>query len=100
MTVDAIFIQYRVRPECLDGHLALLRSVQEEVARRRPAGLRLLTLRLADGRTFVDVAMGPDLPEPLPSLESFRRFRADLEERCEERSMSEVTVLGSYGFGE
>ncbi|MFI7488789.1 hypothetical protein ACIBXA_10460 [Micromonospora echinaurantiaca] len=41
-----------------------------------------------------------ELPGPLPSLESFRRYRAGLEDRCEERATFDFTVVGSYGFGE
>ncbi|MFG2103766.1 hypothetical protein ACGFJ5_24575 [Micromonospora echinaurantiaca] len=48
----------------------------------------------------MSVAIGPELPGPLPSLESFRRYRAGLEDRCEERATFDFTVVGSYGFGE
>ncbi|WP_337589465.1 hypothetical protein [Micromonospora endolithica] len=95
-----MMISYRVRPEHLEEHLVLLRAVHEEVARTRPGGLRYQTLRLDDGLSFVDVVMGPELPGPLPGLAAFRRFRADLDDRCEQRSMSGFSVVGSYGFGD
>ncbi|MBX7267948.1 hypothetical protein KIF24_19185 [Micromonospora sp. Llam7] len=97
--MDTLLISYRVQAERLDEHLTLLGAVHEELARTRPPGLRYLTLRLADGLSFVDIAMGPELPGPLPLLESFRRFRAGLEERCEQRDTVAFTVLGSYGMG-
>ncbi|SCG61310.1 hypothetical protein GA0070609_3703 [Micromonospora echinaurantiaca] len=100
MSVETILIRYRVRPEHLAEHLLLLRAVHDEVARVRPSGLRYVTFQLDDERSFVDVAMGPELPGPLPSLESFRRYRAGLEDRCEERATFDFTVVGSYGFGE
>ncbi|MBQ1024269.1 hypothetical protein [Micromonospora sp. C95] len=100
MSTDTLLISYRVRTDCLDEHLALLNPVHEELARVRPPGFRYLTLRLDDGFSFVDVVIGPDLPGPLPSLEAFGRFRAGLDERCEQRSTTEFTVLGSYGMGE
>ncbi|MEV6813018.1 hypothetical protein [Micromonospora sp. NPDC051296] len=98
--METILITYQVRPDCLAEHLTLLGAVHEELARLRPAGFRYLTLRLDDGHRFVEVAMGPELPGPLPALESFRRYRAALDERCEERSTAEFTVLGSHGMGE
>ncbi|GIJ10290.1 hypothetical protein ACFFMR_02495 [Micromonospora andamanensis] len=100
MSVDTLLISYRVRADRIDEHLALLDAVHQELARVRPPGFRYLTLRLDDGLSFVDVVMGPDLPRPLPSLESFSRFRAELDERCEQRSTAEFTVRGSYGMGE
>ncbi len=93
-------ITYVVRPDRLAEHLTLLGAVHEELARLRPPGFRYLALRLDSGHRFVDIAMGPELPGPLPALESFQRYRADLEERCEQRSSAGFTVLGSYGMGE
>jgi hypothetical protein len=98
MSMETILINYRVRAEHLSEHLRLLRAVHEEVARTRPAGLRYVTLQLDDERSFVDIAMAPELPGPLPGLESFRRYRPGLEDRCEQRTTSGFTVLGSYGF--
>ncbi|MBQ1043199.1 MULTISPECIES: hypothetical protein [unclassified Micromonospora] len=100
MTVEMILIRYRVRPERLTEHLRLLRAVHDELARLRPSGFRYVSYRLDDERSFVEVATAPELPGPLPQLESFRRFRAGLEERCEERETFEPTVALSYGFGE
>ncbi|MER7336025.1 MULTISPECIES: hypothetical protein [unclassified Micromonospora] len=45
------------------------------------------------------ITVAPELPGPLPGLESFQRYRPGLEDRCEQRSTSGFTVLGSYGFG-
>ncbi|MER7460107.1 hypothetical protein [Micromonospora sp. NPDC126480] len=98
--METIVIQYRVRPDQVTTHLALLRAVYAELARSRPAGLRFVTLQLDDGCSFVDIALAPELPGPLPRLESFRRYRAGLEDRCLERSTSGFTEVGSYGFGE
>ncbi|MEV0154482.1 hypothetical protein AB0H57_12180 [Micromonospora sp. NPDC050686] len=97
--METILIRYRVRPDRLDEHLSLLGEVHEELVRLRPAGFRYLTLRLDDGRSFVDVAMGSELPGPLAALESFRSYRADLVERCEQRDVATFTVLGSYAMG-
>ncbi|GGM03732.1 hypothetical protein [Micromonospora yangpuensis] len=59
-----------------------------------------MTLRLDDGCTFVEVVSGPHLPDPLPSLAAFRRFRAGLAERCDLQEMAAATVSGAYRTGE
>ncbi|WP_341720288.1 hypothetical protein QQG74_11560 [Micromonospora sp. FIMYZ51] len=100
MSMATILIRYRVRPDRLAEHLTLLDAVYAELAKLGPPGFRYLTLRLDDGHSFIDVAMGPELPGPLAVLASFRSYRADLEERCEQRDVAEFTVRGSYGMGE
>lgn len=91
-------ITYRVKPEALDRHLELLRAVYAELEASDAQGLRYATFQLDDERSFVEVVMGEDLPQPLPQLEAFRRYRADLEERCEERDFTELAEVGAFRF--
>ncbi len=49
-------------------------------------------------RSFVEVVIGEDLPQPLPQLEAFRRYRADFEERCEERDFAELAEVRAFRF--
>jgi len=96
--MDRLMLRYRVKPEQLERNLQLVRAVYAELHATRPDGLRYVTFQLEDGLTFVDIAWGKDLPGPLPQLEAFRRFRADLEERCDERVVTEFTEVDSYGL--
>ncbi len=96
--MDRLMIRYRVKPDQLGRHLGLLRAVYAELAAIRPDGLRFATLRLPDQLSFVDIAVGPDLPGPLPQLQAFRDFRADLEQRCDERIVTEFVEVGSFGW--
>jgi hypothetical protein len=93
-----MMIRCKVKPDQVERHLELLRAVYRELESTQPEGLRWATFRLADGVTFVDFVAGDDLPGPLPRLEAFRRFRADLEERCDERVASELREVGSFRF--
>lgn len=97
--MDRMMIRYRVQPKQLQHNLTLVRGLYDELATTRPSGLRYVTLQLDDELTFVDIAIGPDLPGPLPGLESFRRFRSGIEDRCDERIASPFTEVGSYGWG-
>lgn len=96
--MDRMMIRYKVKPDQVQRHLELLDAVYEELESTRPDGFRWSTFRLEDGLTFVDFVAGENLPEPLPRLESFRRYRASLDERCDERFASELHEVGSYRF--
>lgn len=96
--MDRMMIRYKVKPEEVERHLELLDDVYEELESTRPDGFRWATFRLEDGLTFVDFVVGEDLPGPLPRLQSFRRYRAGLDERCDERDAAELYVVGSYRF--
>jgi hypothetical protein len=93
-----VMVRYRVKPDQVETNEALVRDVYEELARIRPDGLRYATFKLDDGVTFVHVAEHAD-PNPLPTVEAFKRFQADIGARCDEPpSAMEVEQIGSYGF--
>jgi hypothetical protein len=56
-----------------------VRAVYAELAEVAPPDFRYATFR--DGDAFTHVAFGDF---PLSSLEAFRRFTADIAERCDE----------------
>ncbi len=92
-------IRYRVKPEHLEEHLRLLRSVYEELDSTDPDGLRWATFQLQDEASFIDLVMGPDLPQPLPQLGTFQAYRAGLDHRCEEPPVyRELNEVGSFHF--
>ncbi len=93
-----MMIRYKVKPDQVERHLELLRAVYQELESTQPDGFRWATFRLEDGVSFVDFVAGVDLPGPLPRLEAFRRFRVNLEERCDERVAAELHEVGSYRF--
>ena len=75
-------------------------AVFEELNTAQPDGLRYATFQREDNLTFVDIALGANLPGPLPQLEAFRRFRANLDERCDERIADEFIEIGSLAYGD
>ncbi len=92
-----VMIRYRVRPDRVDEHLGLVAAAFEEMAVLRPPRLRYTAHRLNDGLTFVNLVEGDDLPSPLPDLGAFQRYRAELDERCDEPPvMTELIEIESY----
>ena len=89
----------KVKPGEVARNLELLRAAFEEFAQVRPDGLRYATYQLEDGVTFVGfVDMAGD-PSALRDLPAFQRYRATLEERCDEAPvMTMLHEVGSYGF--
>lgn len=93
-----MMIRYKVKPDQVDRHLELLRAVYEELESARPDGLRWATFQLADGISFIDLAAGGGQGR-LSRLEAFQRFRATLDERCDEPPvMTELRAVGSFRF--
>lgn len=90
-------MRYTVRNDALNEHLELLRAVYRQLADERPAGLHWATYQLDQVGAFLEVVSGPDLPNPLPQLDSFRRYRADLEVRCvQPPEFTEVVEVGAF----
>ena len=96
--MERIMIRYTVKPDSLAEHLELLGDVYAELEATQPDGFRYVTFRLDDERSFMDLALGAGLPGPLGQLESFRRYRTGLEQRCEERVATEIHEVNSFRF--
>jgi hypothetical protein len=94
-----VMVRYKVKPDRVEENEALVRSVYEELAAARPDGLRYATFKLGDGVSFVHVASVEtgDGHNPLSQLDAFRRFTADVADRCDEPPVTtELSEIGSY----
>jgi hypothetical protein len=95
MTVTKV-IRYRTKPEEADENERLVRNVFSELSNTEPEGLRYVTLRLADGVTFVHIAT-IEGENPLMASEAFGAFQSGVNDRCEEGPLAaDATVVGSY----
>ena len=89
-------IRYKTRPETTEQNQHLIEAVFTELQAKSPAGLRYMTLRLADG-SFVHLVESGDGDNPLPAMDAFRAFQSGVRERCvEPPQFSEATVVGNY----
>jgi hypothetical protein len=93
-------VRYRVLPEAAAINEALIRKIFEQLEREKLAGLRYQVFKLDDGVSFVHVvSSNTQRPEdsPLPKLEAFRNFVAELRSRCEERPVNmQAQPVGAY----
>jgi hypothetical protein len=94
-------VRYRTKPDRADENQALIEKVFAELAADRPEGLRYISVRLADGVSFVHMASieTADGSNPLGAAPAFGAFQRDIADRLEEGPVvMEGAVVGSYGF--
>lgn len=99
--INATVVRYRVKPGRAAENAELVADVYAELRDLRPEGLRYATFVLDDGVSFVHIAISDDDTAPaLTTLAAFGRFRAGLEERCDEppQATRMATPVGAYGF--
>jgi hypothetical protein len=92
-------ITYQTRPEAAEENQKLIEEVFAELARSAPDGVRYMSLRLADGVTFVHVVETEEGANPLQGLAAFRRFTETIGDRAvASPERTEATVVGEYRF--
>jgi hypothetical protein len=90
-------VSYKVRPEHAAANEELVRAVYDELRHSGLTGFRYATFVLADGVSFVHLHEAEDGDNTLPSVEAFKRFQADIGDRCAEPPVvSELREVGSF----
>jgi hypothetical protein len=95
----AFVVRYQTTAEAADENQRRVEDVYAELAATDPGGLRYLTLRLADGVTFVHIALVDDdgAGNPLPGTAAFRTFQAGLPDRLTQGpDAQDATIVGAY----
>jgi quinol monooxygenase YgiN len=94
-----VMTRCEVRPGEVERNLELLQEVHEEMRSVQPKGLRYATFQLEDRVTFVSFVEMDEGPAVLRQLTAFQRYRATLDERCDEPPvLTTLHEVGSYGF--
>jgi quinol monooxygenase YgiN len=94
-----VMIRCKVKPDEVARNLESLHAVYGELESVRPDGLRYATFQLEDEVTFVAFVEMEDGPGVLQHLEAFQRYRATLDERCDEPPVTTMLhEVGSYRF--
>jgi hypothetical protein len=99
--MSVVVVRYQAKPERAEENQQLVERVFAELDRDQPAGLRYVTLRLADGVSFVHVASieTSDGSNPLAATAAFAEFLGEIDSRCDVGpDASQATVVGEYGW--
>ena len=91
-------VRYKTRPEKTEDNERLIAEVFRELAARTPDDVRYLVLKLADDAFIHFVTVEADAGvSSLTALDAFRRFQAEVRERCAEPpTATDATVVGAY----
>ena len=89
-------VRYEVRPEAAAHNEELIRGVFAELRALDLDGFHYEVFVLGDGVSVVHIVEHPDGANPLPGLESFKRYSAEARDRLvAEPVFDELRVVGS-----
>jgi len=92
-------VRYKVKPERVAEHEALIRDVFEALTKAAPEGIRYGAFKQPDGLSFVHIALVDAAKNPLDALDAFKAFTARIAERCEGPPVVvDLEAIGSFGF--
>ena len=97
--MKATVVRYQAKPERADENQGLIEAVFADLAERQPKGFTYQAFRLADGVSFVHVAVEHDVDDPdsLQDVPAFQAFLAGIADRCDVLpAASGATVVGHY----
>ena len=91
-------VRYKTRPERTEDNERLITEVFRELAARGPDDVRYLVLKLDDDTFIHFVTVEADAGvSSLTALDAFRRFQAEVRERCAEPpTATDATIVGAY----
>jgi hypothetical protein len=92
-----VIVQYKVKPGREAENIELIEAVYAELHEAAPEGLRYATFAGPDGVSFTHIAEHDGGPAKLTELDAFKRFVAELRDRCDEPPVTtELRQIGSY----
>ena len=92
-----VMVRYKVKADRAEENTQLIQAVFAELVEKRPSGIRYNSYRLADGNSFVHIAIVEGAENPLFAIEAFKRFTSAIQDRCEELPVTtHFTLVGSY----
>jgi hypothetical protein len=100
--VRTVVVQYETKPDRADENQALIERVFAELDERAPDGFSYVSLRLADGVSFIHIVVETaEGAIPLTDIAAFREFTKDIDDRCVKGpTPSGAQVVGEYRFVE
>ena len=98
--VKTVVVQYETKPDRADENQALIERVFAELDERGPDGFSYMSVRLADGVSFVHIVVETaESAIPLTDIAAFREFVKEIDDRCVKGpAASGAQVVGAYRF--
>ena len=97
MAQSIAIVRYQTRPDAAEENQRLVERVLAELDSTKPEGVGYSVFRLADGVTFVHVAMFEREGNPLAELISFKEFAEGIAQRCDEPpTPAQASLIGAY----
>lgn len=97
MAQSIAIVRYATRPESAEENQRLVEKVLAELDATKPEGVSYSVFRLADGVTFVHVAVFDREGNPLAELKSFQEFASGIKQRCDELpAPAQASLIGAY----
>jgi hypothetical protein len=97
MAQSIAIVRYSTRPESADENQRLVEKVLAELDATKPEGVGYSVFRLADGVTFVHVAVFEREGNPLAELQAFQEFASGIGQRCDEPpTPAQASLIGAY----
>lgn len=92
-----VMVRYKVKADAVAENERLIGQVFAQLAREKLAGTRYQAMKLADGQSFVHLAMTDAEVNPVTQLAAFKEYVAGIKDRCEEPPVQTVLeVVGAY----
>ena len=92
-------VRYKVKSDRAPENVDFISAVFAELKEKSPPGLRYVSFNLEDDVSFLHVAAVDDGVEnnPLLQMEAFKRFVADIKDRCDEPPVATAaSVVGAF----
>jgi len=90
-------VSYKVKPDRVEEHEALVRAVFSDLAKAAPPGIRYGAFKRPDGLSFVHIAFVAAETNPLDGIPAFKAFTAQIKDRCDEPPVTVVLAeVGAY----
>ncbi|TMR02185.1 hypothetical protein ETD83_13295 [Actinomadura soli] len=96
---QTIAVQYHTRPDSADENQRLIEQVFAELRATAPDGLRYAVFRLADGVSFLHIAVTDTENNPLLGTPAFNQFTKAIGDRLAGQPIQQdATLIDSYRF--
>jgi hypothetical protein len=96
---STLVVRYETRVDAAEENQRLVEQVFAQLVADDPGGLRYATFRLADGVSFVHIAVIEGETNPLSQSSAFTEFQRQIGDRVVSPPVAaEATLVGSYRF--